>query len=383
MFSALNSFLRKSNSFVLLITVLCVISICIAQGETILTADTEMIDLYDPEVGEFLDLDINALVGHAWESYLDQDYEAAARFYLAYLRYNARDGKNIYNLACCYGLLGETQLAADYLIRAFYAGYDDLDWAMQDTDFDAVRDDPVFEVLFDSLSVIHEEQQAAIGSIRYVESTVLLNCYVQIPEDYDQETACPLLVGLHGYGSSANMFIQLWERFDNPDFIYASPQAPYPFSTGKDVGYSWKKRELEDDELSGRADMATLGYIISTVEMLKSQFNVSDVYLLGFSQGCSATYITGIKYYNMFNGLICFGGWLDTTVVSTDEILAAADLPFFIAHGKDDGVVAPEAGTSSRDHLENLGCDVTFVDFDGGHEVPEEVLQQVQNWMKE
>lgn len=201
------------------------------------------------------------------------------------------------------------QLAADCLIRAFRAGYDDLDWVMRDTDFDAVKEDPVFEVLFDSLTVIREEQQAALGSIRHVESTVLLNCFVQIPEDYDEETARPLIVGLHGYGSSPDAFIQLWERFDNPDFIYASPQAPYPFSMGNRLGYSWENRELEDEELFGRAYMATLGYIISTVEMLKGQFNVSDVYLLGFSQGCAATYITGIKYHDMFNGLICFGGW--------------------------------------------------------------------------
>lgn len=383
MISALNRFLERKSSFILLLTILGIVSVCIAQEEITLTADTELIDLYDPEVGEFLDLDVNALAGHAWESYLEQDYETAARFYLAYLRYNIQDSNNIYNLACCYGLLGETQLAADYLLRAFRAGYDDLDWVMRDQDFDDVRDDPVFEVLLDSLSAIREEQEAALGNISCVESTVFLNCFVQLPEGYDEETACPLLVGLHGYGNSPDRFIQLWERFDNPDFIYAAPQAPYPFSTGNDLGYSWKKRDLEDEELFGRANMATLEYVISTVEMLKSQFNVSDVYLLGFSQGCAATYITGIKYYDMFNGLICFGGWLDTTIVSTDEILAAVDLPFFIAHGKNDGVVTPEAGTLSRDHLQALGCDVTFVDFDGGHEVPEEVLQQVQVWMKE
>jgi phospholipase/carboxylesterase len=193
----------------------------------------------------------------------------------------------------------------------------------------------------------------------------------------------PLVVGLHGYGSNPDRFITLWERFAGHDFIYAVPRAPYPFLVGKWIGYSWAKGIPGHRLMSERATTMTERYIAGVVKNLCNQYSVSDVYLLGFSQGCAFTYQAGIKNHELFDGLICFGGWLDTDWISEEAISAANSLRIFIAHGTEDRMVEYESGIKARDCLEEHGYDVTFHEFDGAHSVPEEALQAAETWMKE
>jgi len=346
-------------------------------------ADADSIDVYDESVGDFLDYETDALERAAWEAYGDEDWELAARFYLAYLQYNVSDGGNIYNLACCYGLMGEAELAAMYLDRAVDAGFTDIGHISWDPDFDPVRETDVFSETFDSIVEAAEVEEAKKGEMIYSLAPTFLPCRIMLPEDYDPEENYTLLIGLHGYGASPDSFIQLWERFDDPDFIYISPQAPYPFSVGNDIGYSWDTWHEDNEDFLPQVTTLTEMYVSSLVKSMSEQFNIDSVYLMGFSQGCGYTYMAGIHHHEQFDGLICFGGWLDTDWITDENLEAATDLRVFIAHGTSDRMVEFESGTAARDLLLDKGYDVTFHEFDGAHRVPEEALQAAQAWMNE
>jgi len=105
----------------------------------------ETINPFDEHIGDFLDVDINTYRKQAEQSYRSGDYRQAARYYLLLARYDAYDIVSIYDLACCYGLLGETKLAAKYLERAVKAGYNDIEHIKLDTDFDKVRSQKLFD----------------------------------------------------------------------------------------------------------------------------------------------------------------------------------------------------------------------------------------------
>ena len=338
----------------------------------------ETIDPYEEGISDFLDTDVNELAKRAFETYQTGEYEECARYHLALLRLNITDAATIYNLACCYGLLGKDSLAARNLVRAFKAGLEDIDHAKRDRDFEKVRDKAVFASTVDSLAEIVLKKQRALGKVVRVDAPALFKCHVQVPADYDSSKSYPLLVGLHGLGATPESFIRLWERFDNPQFVYISPQAPYPYPVGNELGYTWHLWEAGREATSMSAD-----YVLRVVESLKRTHAISDVYLFGFSQGCGHAFITGIENHQLFKGLVCFGGWLDQDYLTEETLKAGKDLRVFIAHGRDDRSVEFESGVKARETLEKHGYDVTFHEFEGGHQIPQDPLRKAQKWMFE
>jgi phospholipase/carboxylesterase len=106
------------------------------------------------------------------------------------------------------------------------------------------------------------------------------------------------------------------------------------------------------------------------------------VYLLGLSQGCAMTYKAGIRYHDLYQGLICFSGWLDTSELTPDLLKAGKGLRVFIGHGKQDQNISYQRGVAARDILKSCGYDVTFRDFEGGHVINAAILKQTVPWVR-
>lgn len=345
-------------------------------------SDPESIDIYQEDIGDFLDADVSEFAKKAQELYTAGEYEDAAKYYLAVLRYDINDGMSLYNLACCYGLLGDAELAAKYVKRAVNAGFEDIGHIRWDPDFDSVRDSDVFSSAVDELAKTVEEKQEALGDVIHFDSPAFFECRIKLPDNYDPGRKYTLMVGLHGYGSNPDRFITLWDKFETHDFIYVSPRGPYPFMVGKNIGYSWAKGFPEHRLMSERAQRMTEDYIGGVMRNMKHQYNIGDTYLMGFSQGCAFTYMAGIKHHDLLDGLICFGGWLDDGWIGEKNINAAKHLRVFIGHGTEDRMVEYDAGVEARDYLTEHGYDVTFFDFDGAHAVPEDEARAAEKWMR-
>ncbi|MFH1676496.1 MAG: hypothetical protein ABIC40_05670, partial [bacterium] len=348
--------------------------------DTVDMSIVESINPFDSTAGDFLDFDISAYSKSANEAYQAGDYEKAAKFYLASLQYDITNGMDIYNLACCYGILGNAELAAKCLNQSVKRGFDNIDHINQDPDFDNVRGTEIFDSTVEKIASEIAEKQATMGSVIDCEASAYFECRVKLPENFDPETGHTLIFGLHGYGASPDNFIKLWDRFNTPDFIYASPRAPYPFNVGGEIGYSWNTGSKDDESIEKHSREMTDDYVVSVVNDLKGRYNIDNVYLLGFSQGCGLAYTVGIEHHEMFDGLICFGGWLDTEWLGDEAIDSAKDLRIFIAHGTNDRMVEFSTGEEARDYLIEHGYDVTWCEFDGGHSVPADQLQMAEEW---
>lgn len=344
--------------------------------------DPESLDIYDAAVSQFLDVDTSALFDAAWKAYQDQDYEKSAQYYLALLHTDFGNSGTMYNLACDYGLLGEAALAADFVERSFNAGFEDVEHMQSDPDLDPVRDDPVFKETMERIQASAAELKAERGNEVFFKEPVFLRGRVFLPTDYDPHTAYPLVVGLHGFGSGPDEYVKLWKRFETVDFIYVVPQAPYPFLSDIDaVGYSWGYWTATSS-LPPRSWKMSQDYVADVIEQMRSLYQVSDVYLLGFSQGAGMALSAGIANHNQVSGIIAFGSWLEDQWLSPDQLAHGSNVRVFIAHGNKDGIVDFESGKAAYDKLSELGYDVTFHEFDGGHAVPEDVIHVVEQWMK-
>jgi phospholipase/carboxylesterase len=342
--------------------------------------DPAEIDPLDPAAGEFLEADFDEYAALARQYYQEGDYLESARYHLAYLTGRPGDSTYIYNLACCFGLLGEAEPAARYLELAVDAGFEDAWLIAEDGDFDKVRDSEVFALAAETAIAEIEAKLAAIPPLHWTETPVQLPTPVVEAKLLEEGQPRTLIVALHGYGSNPLRFSRLAEAF-GPEFTLACPRAPHPYSTSS-VGFTWLWW-TEDGELPGSRENAE-NYVLTVIEELREKYEPERVYLMGFSQGAGMTYDIALKNPQIFDGALPFGGWLDTEEMGLTEadLEAAAELPFFICHGEEDSSVPFEAGRGARELLEGYGYDVTFHAFAGGHFVPEEAVAAAVEWIK-
>ncbi len=338
-------------------------------------------DPMDPAAGDFLDLDLTEYYRIAAEAYRDGNYSLAIRYYLASLARNIDDEISIYNVACCYALMGNVELTSLYLQRAVIAGYHDISFMREDHDFDGIRDEPLFIGTMQHISAALGEAPEYSGDQYLFYAEAAFRCLLRFPEGFDPTQRYPLVVGLHGYGDSPENFIRLWEYFDQPDFIYACPRGPYPFTENNITAFSWFRAMQEGLDIR-ELDLLSADYVVSLVEDMRDRYLISDVFLFGFSQGCSLTWITGLTHPDEFTGLIGFAGRLDTTIVSPLAYGDVTGLSAFVANGTMDHAVNVDVGLATVEILENLGIETVFSSWEGVHMVNRPVLLEAQEWMK-
>jgi predicted esterase len=357
--------------------------ICTPHAVKADAGDATALDPMQASAGDFLDADLDALEKAARDAYDAKDYKAAAQFYLELLRHDIRNGVIIYNLARCYGMLGDAGLASRYLERSARTGFDACSQAIWDPDFESVRDTPIFD---ETLRLLYElakqDEINAKGKLKMINAPSYKKCYVHLPDDYDPAKKYTLLIGLHGYGDNADNFTMLWEGFTKHDFIFAVLEAPYPVSSAGALTYSWTVGMPEDEKFWEQAALASSDYVVSAAAQLQSEYSVGETYLLGFSQGATMAYVTGVVHHNSINGLICIAGSLEAEIVTDADLAAAKNLRIFIAHGDKDDAIALSASEAARDRLLALGYDVNFLKFAGTHRISVGPLQAAERWMK-
>jgi predicted esterase len=356
-------------------------NILLAKKQATNSNNLEQINIFDKAYGDFLDIDVTALQRSANEAYQKTDYEKAAKLYLSVLHYDIHDASSIYNLACCYGLLGKDELASIYLKRAVKAGFDDIGHIEQDKDFDKVKSSSIFKTAMDSIKIIVTKKDDPFLKKIYLPGNAFVPVYIHLPDKYDVSKKYTLIIGLHGFGDNAKNFSNLWKAMDKEKFIYACPEALYPMNFGKEIGYSWGIPDSISEDIDNESRTQADKNVAEMARKLKAEYNISETYLMGFSQGCGLTYTAGIINYDLFKGLICFGGWLDTKWLSDEQLKKANRLKIAIIHGIEDNVVKFENAEKANKKLTEMGYSVSFRTFKGGHQMSKSELGNALEWM--
>ncbi len=351
--------------------------------EQVTNGEISSIDPFDDALLTEQTVNTTEFTAMAEDLYLAGEHFEAARYYIAALKVKPGDSSVLYNLACCYGLLGKGKFAAVYLRRAFDAGFTDIQHMMQDSDFTNVRDDADFKQAFDKILADSDRREKTLGQTVNIEATALFRCRVHLPSDYSPDNKYKLLVGLHGWGDKHENFIRMWRGFEKDQFIYAAPQAPYPFGDPGEVGYSWTCMTPEGEGDFQKSAIMTIDYVASVVEYLKQRYSVSEVYLMGFSQGATFTYLVGLNHPKLFSAIFPIGGWLEKDAVSDDLLNGAKSLKVRILHGLKDDRVPHDAAVNALDVLTTYGYDVSLFDYDEAHTITLDCLRAIEKWMIE
>jgi phospholipase/carboxylesterase len=105
------------------------------------------------------------------------------------------------------------------------------------------------------------------------------------------------------------------------------------------------------------------------------------IVLAGFSQGCAITLGAGLRYGHRLAGLAGLSGYLPLAASLASEHAAQDELPVFLGHGRNDGVVPMARGTAAREAIEALGHAVEWHDYPMEHSVCVEEVQALNKWL--
>lgn len=189
----------------------------------------------------------------------------------------------------------------------------------------------------------------------------------------------PLLIMLHGYGSNELDLFSFSEELQD-EFLIVSVRAPYDMAMG---GYAWYA--IHWDAMDGKfSDIPqakeSLTKIDDFVEELKSKYNPSKVFLLGFSQGAILSYAYTLNYPNKINHVIALSGYVNSELLP-QAISKDIKTDYYASHGSVDQVLPVDLARKSVPFMKGLGLDIEYSEYPVGHGVAPQNFYSFKDWI--
>jgi phospholipase/carboxylesterase len=214
-------------------------------------------------------------------------------------------------------------------------------------------------------------------------SVTPLEVILHLPDDHQSDAAYPLVLALHGFGASASDFDWAAPAFTRRGVILAAAQAPYTFEREDRIGRDWFRSHSNDRAIVDATVPETVAAVLRTARQLRTRFQVSELYLLGFSQGGRLTYLAAPGNHDLIDGMAIFGAGFNPDLMDAEAAArSASHQRVFIGHGTADQIELSNA-TAGRDYLRDAGYRVTFQSFPGGHTLPPNMIVRVVDWVLE
>ena len=198
------------------------------------------------------------------------------------------------------------------------------------------------------------------------------------------------VIVLHGLGADGHDFVPVCRELDLSALgavRYVLPHAPKRPVTinGGYVMRAWYDiREADllrrEDEASLRESQAQIDALIAA-EIARGVPS-ERIVLMGFSQGCAMTLMTGLRQPNRLAGLVGLSGYLPLAGTTAAERHAAnAATPIFLAHGDWDPIIPIARAEASRDQLVALGHAVDWQRYPMPHSVSPEEIEAIEAFL--
>jgi len=341
-------------------------------------------ELFQVDFNELNSVSLNQLEIQAKILYLQGDYRNAAKTLLKIVKYNIDDANAYYKLSCCYARLQYPDYAGNFLVMAINAGFTNFSKIQSEESYQDIRSNESFAKTFKEVLDYGENY----GKTVYNEVKVMVKSRYFLPKHYDSTKKYHLLIGLHGYGGTAEDFAAINKWLNDDNFIVVIPEAPYlkEEQVSKRLGYSWDFR-IPNSKLWKTTDPAVMDYIMNVYSYFNNHYRIDQNYLMGFSQGASYAYATGIRNPDKIDAVIACGGRFPDIkkypwFLSEEDLLTGKSTKICIVHGDNDQVVSYKRSLKAKRLLSRYDYDLNFISFDGGHEVNPTALNDALQWLK-
>lgn len=199
------------------------------------------------------------------------------------------------------------------------------------------------------------------------------------------------VIWLHGLGADGYDFEPIVPELDLPAapavrFVFPhAPMRPITINGGAVMRGWYDVMSLDgvrrEDDAGVRASQASVDELIA--RELARGVPAARLILAGFSQGGAIALQTGLRHHERLAGIMALSTYLPLAATLAAEASAAnRDVPIFMAHGRDDGLIPIERATISRETLRAAGYKLEWHDYAMEHAVCREEIADIAAWLR-
>ena len=194
--------------------------------------------------------------------------------------------------------------------------------------------------------------------------------------------APPLLVLLHGFGSNEQDLFGMAPYLDRR-LLIVSLRAPYTLGPGSyawfELGYTPTGVVVDPRQIE-----ASVRLVVESIGEAVAAYDADPrrVYLMGFSQGAMLSGWIALTRPDLVAGAVLMSGRIEPEMlplIASPEQLKG--MPILMTHGVLDQVLPIQFGRASRDILARLPVELTYREYQMGHEVNTQSLTDVVTWL--
>jgi phospholipase/carboxylesterase len=206
----------------------------------------------------------------------------------------------------------------------------------------------------------------------------------------------PTMVLLHGYTSSAERWMPFTQTISLPQnggFLFPQGTIMAPRTDGAATGRAWWNLDLAAHLRPDKAgiDLADekpegLERAARQVRSLLSREGNSSAHpfiLGGFSQGAIVACHIAFTSNEPLSALVILSGTPADEAEWKSQMDRRKGLRVFMAHGRSDRIMPFDSAQRLNAEMAAAGLFVTFVPFDGGHEIPAEAVAALNVFLQQ
>ncbi|MCB9008244.1 MAG: dienelactone hydrolase family protein [Ardenticatenaceae bacterium] len=190
----------------------------------------------------------------------------------------------------------------------------------------------------------------------------------------------PTVVMIHGHQGSEDV-MWIFRQSLPAGWLVVAPRAIVADGDGR---FSWHPRQ-QDEWPSLAAFETAVSKLDKFLDTLPARYDADpdQLYLMGFSQGAAAAIALALHQPEKAKGIASLVGFVPTGVDEAIHSQRLAEIPVFMAVGKQDErvplAIAREGGKAVR----AAGATLTYVEYETGHKLNGAGMRQLKQWWDE
>jgi phospholipase/carboxylesterase len=227
---------------------------------------------------------------------------------------------------------------------------------------------------------------------------VLAGLNVRVVDVVGQATPAPVVILLHGFSMRADDLAPFGASMGLPG-LFLFPDGPIdltvePAARGRPGRAWWMIDVAARDAAIARGDDRDLSNespaglplahqrLLALVDQVRTRWPARPLFLGGFSQGAILSLDVVLRRRPPLAGLILLSSARVTAPLWLSLMANAAGLAIFQSHGRPDRELSFSSAESLHSDLSAAGARVTWVPFDGGHEIPLPVWRALKKFIR-
>lgn len=180
---------------------------------------------------------------------------------------------------------------------------------------------------------------------------------------------------LHGRAGNEDV-MWVFARAIPADWLIVAPRAITPDPDG---GYAWHPRKRDEwPNLSMfAAGVTTLHRFVQALPSLYGA-DLSQLYLMGFSQGAALAYAFALQYPALVKGVAGLVGFVPTNTEAANAPLSG--LPIHVSIGTQDETIPLPIARQSADILRRAGAELDYHEYATGHKLNSDGMRDLKQW---